>query len=58
MSAPRPFTSRTEQPAQQIERLQAELVILAAELAVVRRERDYLREQLAAAQSPCFATER
>lgn len=59
MSAPRPFIKRTDQTGeQQIERLQAELVILAAELAVVRRERDYLREQLAAAQSPCFATER
>ena len=58
MSAPRPFVSRTETPAQQIERLQAEVVILWAELQAVRRERDYLREQLAAANSTCFATER
>ena len=37
---------------------QAELTILRAEFEVVRRERDYLREQLAFAQSTCFATER
>ena len=57
MSAPRPFT-HPKTPAQEVERLTAELMILAAELAVVRREREYLREQLAAANSTCFATER